>query len=253
MSQPDAASLDRIESALRLPPAPGVFGDDEIEGLPEAVQAYLRWAIAPGTPLARAADLTMRGRLKLGPWVPFTATETLAPHEGFVWPARAMGVIVGSDHCIDGVSVMDWRVLGRWSVVHAEGPDVSRSASNRGAAEAVWVPTALLPRFGVVWEAFDGSHLCARFTMGEHPVELHLHVEPGTGRLLRFHLERWGDPDGTGTWHRIPFGGDATGWATFGGVTVPSAGRIGWWYGGPAFTTDGEFFRYELTDLRLVR
>jgi len=247
------APISELESRILLPPAAGAFGDDEIAGLPAAVQRYLRWAIAPGAPLARAAHLTMRGRLKIGRWVPFRATETLAPHEGFVWPARALGVIAGSDHCVDGAGAMDWKVLGRWSIVHADGPDVSRSASNRGAAEAAWVPTALLPRFGVRWEAVDESHLCARYAMGAHPIELHLHTEPGSGRLLRFHLDRWGDPDESGTWRPVPFGGDVTGWATFDGVTVPGTGRVGWWYGTPRFTTEGEFFRYELTDLELVR
>jgi hypothetical protein len=164
-----------------------------------------------------------------------------------------MGVLVGSDCCIGGAAVMDWRVFGRWSVVHAEGPDVSRSAANRGAAEAVWVPTALLPRFGVEWGTVDSSHLCARLAMGEHRVDLLLHVDPDTGRLLRFWLDRWGDPDESGTWRLIPFGGDVTGWSTFDGVSVPSAGRVGWWYGTPRFTPDGEFFRYRLTDLELVR
>ena len=45
--------------------------------------------------------------------------------------------------------------------------------------------------------------------------ELHLHVDPGTGRLLRFHLDRWGDPDDSGTWGPVPFGGDVTGWSSF--------------------------------------
>ena len=35
------------------------------------------------------------------------------------------------------------------------------------------------------------------------------------------------------------------------GVTVPTAGRIGWFPDTDAFTT-GEFFRYRITDLDLV-
>ena len=39
-----------------------------------------------------------------------------------------------------------------------------------------------------------------------------------------------------------------TGYRTFGGLTVPSAGRIGWFYGTDRWS-EGEFFRFQLTDL----
>lgn len=245
--------LEHLRSGLRLPAAPGEFDDGETAGLPEPVRRHLRWAIAPGTALAQAADLTMSGTIRIGRWVPFRAEETIAPHVGFVWPARAMGAMAGSDRFVDGAGAMDWRLFGRWPVLSSEGPDVSRSAAHRGAAEGMWVPTALLPRFGVEWRALDESHLCASTAMGEHHLDLHLHVDPATGRLLRFHVERWGDPDQTDTWRLLPFGGDVTGWATFDGVTVASAARLGWWYGSRRFWSDGEFFRYRLLDLRLVR
>jgi hypothetical protein len=82
-----------------------VFSEAELEGLPDPVRRYLGAAIAPGTPLATSAWLRMRGQIKVGRWLPFRARETLDPHHGFTWTARA--------------------------------------------AEAIWVPTALLPRFGV--------------------------------------------------------------------------------------------------------
>jgi hypothetical protein len=250
--EPMALTLGRLDAQLCIPPADGAFTADEVAGLPAPVQRYLRWAIAPGTRLAQAAHLQMEGRVKIGRWLPFRAEELLAPHAGFVWPARTLG-LAGSDRCVDGHGALDWKLFGRVPVIHAEGPDVSRSAANRGAAEAIWVPTALLPRFGVEWDAVDHSHLVARYAMGGHPVEQHLHVDPGTGRLLRFHLDRWGDPDESGTWRPVSFGGDATAWSSFEGVSVPSAGRVGWYYGTPDFLPRGEFFRYEITGLRLVR
>ena len=64
-------------------------------------------------------------------------------------------------------------------------------------------------------------------------------------------FERWGDPDETGTWGPHPFGLDVTGDATFDGVTIPSAGRVGWFHGTNRWA-DGEFFRFEITEPRLV-
>ena len=39
-----------------------------------------------------------------------------------------------------------------------------------------------------------------------------------------------------------------TGYRTFRGLTVPSAGRVGWFYGTDRWSK-GEFFRFQLTDL----
>ena len=71
------------------------------------------------------------------------------------------------------------------------------------------------------------------------------------GRLLWFAFDRWGDPDNTSTWGWHPFGGQVTGWRTFDGLTIPAAGRVGWFYGTDRWPA-GEFFRYQITDLQPV-
>jgi hypothetical protein len=60
---------------------------------------------------------------------------------------------------------------GSWliPVVQTEGHDVSRSAAAGAGAEAVWVPTALLPRYGVNWTAEDVTHVAARYTVDKIP------------------------------------------------------------------------------------
>lgn len=146
---------------------------------------------------------------------------------------------------------MDWKLAGLITVAHEDGPDVSQSAAGRGGAEAIWIPTALLPRFGVTWSATDDAHIAARFRLGTTPVEISLALDPH-GRIRSMVFDRWGDPDrsGTWTWHR--FGGDITGYRCFEGLAVPSAGHLGWHFGTERWTS-GEFFRYELTSLHTVR
>jgi hypothetical protein len=149
-----------IEARLAEPAAAGSFTRDELEGVPELARRFLLAAIAPGTPLAVSARLGMRGSIKLGGrWLTFRAREVLSPHRGFAWAARLGGVMVGSDRYSDGRGAMNWSLLGLIPVVRADGGDVSRSAAGRGSGEAVWVPTALLPRFGVTWTVADDLHL----------------------------------------------------------------------------------------------
>jgi hypothetical protein len=105
---------------LRGDPSDKVFSSAELEGLPEPVRRYLRTAIVPGTPLAECARLRMRGRIKVGRWQPFSAREVLNPHEGFIWSARAAGVIAGSDLYFDGAGAMNWKLAGMVTVAHAD-------------------------------------------------------------------------------------------------------------------------------------
>lgn len=238
------------ERRVVQPAEPGAFSTGELDGLPAPVSRHLTAAVAPGTPLARTARLRMRGRIRIGAWLPFRAHEVISPHTGFVWSARAAGVISGSDRYVDGAGVADWRLAGLVPVMHADGPDVTRSAAGRAGGEAVWVPTALLPRFGVAWTAESDRRISARFTVGAVPIEIHLLLD-ALGRAASFTFARWGDPDGSGDWGWYPFGGDVTEHRKFGGLTVPAAGRIGWFPGSVGWTT-GEFFRYRITDLRLV-
>jgi hypothetical protein len=139
---------------------------------------------------------------------------------------------------------MRWRLAGLVTVAAGEGPDVSRSAAGRAGAEGIWLPTALLPRFGVRWTAPADDRVTAAFAVGETPVALDLRLDPA-GRIVSLAFDRWGDPDDRGSfgWHR--FGGRITGYAGFGGLTIPAQGRLGW---------DGdEFFRYRVTGLEPSR
>jgi hypothetical protein len=239
--------LAEWERRLSRAPA-GRFSEADIQGLPTAVQRHLIMAIRPGTPIIEAVALRMRGSIKVGRWLPFRARQLLNPHAGFIWAARAAGLIVGSDRYLDGVGGMDWRLGGLVTVAHAEGPDVSRSAAGRGGAEAVWVPTALLPRFGVAWSAADETHISARYTLGVTPIEIRYTLDR-LSRIQSLVFDRWGDPSNKGTFDWYPFGGEITGYRTFHGLSLPSAGSFGWHFGTDRWP-EGEFFRYRVTSLR---
>ena len=240
---------DRVERAL-VRPSLGQVIDSEFDELLGPVRRYLDTAIAPNTPLAQSAWVEMKGQIKVGRWLPFRAVELLTPHVGFVWAARAAGLISGYDLFIDGCGEMKWKLGGLVSVMAATGPDVSRSAAERAGAEAVWVPTSLLPRFGVDWKAEDERQITARFLAGEYPLEVHY-------RLNRDNLvesvvfQRWGDPDGTGVFGRHAFGGEFHSHSTHDGVTIPTSGSLGWHYGTDRWS-DGQFFRFRISTLKLV-
>jgi hypothetical protein len=241
-------TLADLEARLLRPAGPDRFDPAELDGLPEPVRRHLGLAIAPGTPLHTAARLRMRGSIKVGRWLPFRARQVLSPHQGFVWAARAAWLIAGSDRYLDGAGALEWKLAGLVTVAHAEGADVARSAAGRAGAEGIWLPTALLPRFGIRWAAPASDRATAAFSVGETPLELELRLD-AAGRVVSLAFDRWGDPGGDGAfgWHR--FGGEVTGYASFGGLTIPSAGRLGWFWGTDRWD-EGEFFRHRITDLQ---
>lgn len=157
---------------------------------------------------------------------------------------------MGSDRYVDGQGAMDWKLFGLVRVIHAEGPDVSRSSAGRAGDKAVWVPTALLPRFGVTWSATDAHHITASYRADETELELHYTLDY-EARVRSIALDRWRDADDTGTSGFYRFGHETTRYSAFDGVTIPSAGRAGWFHGTDRWS-NGEFFRYEMIDFHLV-
>jgi hypothetical protein len=241
---------DELERRLqRAAPVPA-FDPSSWDGLGEPVGRYLRAAIAEGTPLCSGARLRMHGSIRLGRWLPFRAEQILAPRAGTVWSARVAGVISGSDQYLDGSGAMDWRLFGRVPVMSASGDDVTRSAAGRVAGESIWVPTALLADGIGALRSLDDDKVGVRLVVGAETIGV-THRIAEDGRILTSEFQRWGDPDRTGSfgWHR--FGVEATGWRSFGGVTIPHEGRAGWHIGTSRWST-GEFFRFAIDRYALI-
>src|SRR5690348_12223712 len=66
-----------------------------------------------------------------------------------------------------------------------------------------------------------------------------------SGRAAEIRVNRWGDPGGE-PFGRYPFGVRVEAERRFGGVTIPSVFRAGWWWGTER-QHEGEFFRAEIT------
>lgn len=224
-------------------PTGRTFDPATLAGLPDAARRYLRHAIAPGTPLAGAVRIRMRGRIRLRGWLPFTGEEVVVWDRGLIWTAtvRMFGLpISGSDRYVDGGGSQRWKLLGLIPVMSASGPDITRSTIGRVAAEAVWMPSVLAGD-NVSWNEIDASRAQARFTYAGEEIAYTLEIEE-SGRLRSISLKRWGDPD-KGGFRYETFGGIVEEEETFDGYTIPTRLRLGWFFGTDRFEPEGEFFR----------
>ena len=243
-------SLDALwDSAI---PTELVFNSDKLAHLP-AAKLYLEHAIAPGTKIASAVRLKMHGEIKLKKWIPFTAEQVICWEHGLIWTATAWMngflPIVGSDCIIDGIGGMQWKLLGLFPVMTASGTDLTRSAIGRLQAESVWLPSVF---YGddVSWTSTElsdlDSNLHSSFVVQGDRAELDFTMDR-SGRLKTTKLPRWGNPEGA-EFHYVDFGGILEEEGTFGGYTIPTRLRAGWYFGSKRFESEGEFFRATIDD-----
>jgi hypothetical protein len=243
-----ALALDELWEST--PPGERVFAPDQLVGLPEPARRYLEHAIGSGTRLASAVRLRMHGEIKLKRWFPFFAEQVIRSDGAMMWRARVRmyGMpIRGFDRLVDGQAEMRWKLFGLIPFVRAAGPDITRSAAGRVAAESVWLPSRLC-HDDVSWTAQDSSHARASFTVLGERVEIAFAVDD-TGGLQSLMLKRWGNPAG-GAFGYADFGGVVEDEGTFDGYTIPTRLRIGWHFGGAGFESGGEFFRVTIDDAR---
>ena len=243
-------SLDALWDSAT--PTELVFNSDKLAHLP-AAKLYLEHAIAPGTKIASAVRLKMHGEIKLKKWIPITAEQVICWEHGLIWSATAWMngflPIVGSDCIIDGIGGMQWKLLGLFPVMTASGTDLTRSAIGRLQAESVWLPSVF---YGddVSWTSTElsdlDSNLHSSFVVQGDRAELDFTMDR-SGRLKTTKLPRWGNPEGA-EFHYVDFGGILEEEGTFGGYTIPTRLRAGWYFGSKRFESEGEFFRATIDD-----
>lgn len=230
---------------LGRPTDPGVFDPSEIGDLPDAARRWVTHAIPAGTPLSQSVELTMHGRIRIGKWRSFTATQIIKPGDGYIWAATThiAGLpITGYDRYSEGSGQMRWRLIGAIPIVSADGPDVTRSAAGRLASEIVIAPTAF--RAATWTPGGDANTAVATSYIGHHTQQVILRVHPDGG-VRDVMLQRWGNPAGS-PFGLYRFGVSVEREAVFDGVTIPSVIRAGWFWGTDR-QDEGEFFRATIT------
>jgi hypothetical protein len=107
--------------------------------------------------------------------------------------------------------------------------ELREGALQRYLAESVWVPTALLPRPGLVWTAIDDSHARATLTDGATTVSLDFAFAP-TGEITEtFSPGRLRAVSGEkGRYERRPWGGRYRRYEDRGGIRVPREAEVYW-------------------------
>ncbi len=214
----------------------GTVTFSDLEQLPAPVARYFRWALKEGQPLIRSARLVQQGQFRArqadGGWSPFDATQVFsACPPGFVWDASIrmapLMTVRVRDAYVAGHGAMQGRVLSLVSMIdQRDKPELDAAALQRHLAEAVWFPTALLPREGLTWSALDDNQALATLT------------DRGTTISLEFRFDETGAVTGVftpgrhravgGTYELTPWTGHWRNYAERDGMRIPIEGEAEW-------------------------
>jgi hypothetical protein len=246
--------LAQIWEILESEPGPGrAFSAEMVADLPDAARRYFLHAIRPGTPLASRLHWRYSGTLKPAPqlpWMPIRAEQIVTKERGFAWKAVARKgplLITVADHYLEWDARMRVNLFGLIPVVNASDPDLARSALGRLLVESVALPTSILPGPNIRIEGLDASRFRAIVSLHGETTPITVTVDD-EGRVQDMSMPRWGNLTDDGSFRYIPYGAIAEEERTFGGYTIPSRLRVGWWYGTDRYL---EVVRLRLDEARL--
>ena len=226
----------------------GTFDPEMLaERVPPTALRYLIHAIRPGATVARRAEITFHGFVRLKPrlpWLSFRGRETIEAGRSFQVRARALLgplPVITQDGYDQGIATAHVRLFGLIPVMSRYGADIARSGRSRLVVESTWLPSSFLPDFGAHWSE-AGNLLQLSMPIDHEEVRVRMHLE-SDGLLRELSLERWSDLTDDGRYAWIPFAAHTEAERTFGDYTVPSRLRASWWAG---TDREFEFFRTEV-------
>jgi hypothetical protein len=209
------------------------YSRDDLIGLPAPVVRYLEFALTPGQPIVRHTRLRQVGEFAMQPdsWKPFTAVQDFsAAPPGFLWDARirispAIPVFVRDGYCA-GEGAMFGALSAVVPVVNEHGT-VSMASGEllRYLAEAVFFPTAFLPRDGVSWSPIDEN--TARVTLVDAETMVSCDVNFGEhGEIMGISAMRRGAPNRKSELTR--WSGRFGDYRRVNGMMIPMSGEVEW-------------------------
>jgi hypothetical protein len=166
----------------------------------------------------------------------------VAVHDQLSYPETYLSSRTGYDRLGSGAGEMRWRLLRLIPVLNESGSDVTRSACGRLAGEIALIPAAY--RHAARSRGKHAGTAIATWQFGDGTEAAELRIARN-GRLAEVRVNRWGNPGGA-PFGRYPSGVRVEAESRFGGITIPSVLRAGWWRDTDR-QHEGEFFRAEIT------
>jgi hypothetical protein len=245
------AEIDQIVNAGRQSPT-YVITEEHLVHLPEPVRQYLRAVGIVGKRNIRTVHLRQKGlfRRKEGErWLSFTAEQYFTTDPpAFVWEARIRFLPLLSFSVIDmfanGHGKLQAKLLSRFKVADASGPETDQGELLRYLAECALFPTVFLSPY-LEWESIDERTAKVTLRLSGLNVSALLHFDEES-RLCRVTAHRY-YIEKSGGFSLREWSGQFSQYQSIAGILIPARASVSW----RLESGDFEYFRGETTEIEL--
>jgi len=141
------------------------FSFNDLEGLPEPVQRYFKYALRDGQEYIKFVRLKQIGEFRMKenqPWMSIKAEQYFTTEDpAFIWRVKSTVApfiwIEGRDMYYQGKGNMLIKLLSTITAADATGSEMDISSLIRFLSETPWFPTALLPSDYIEWKEIDSN------------------------------------------------------------------------------------------------
>lgn len=221
-------------NAAALTSEPHTVSFNGFDALPVPVARYFRATLKEGQPFIRTSRIQQQGEFWMkGKWIPFTSEQYFsAAPPGMVWDAdMQMNPLLNvrvRDAYVAGQGSMQGKLLALMPVVNEQGgAELKAGALLRYLAEAVWLPTALLPSDHLQWSAIDETRALATLTDAGLSVSLEFRFNDA-GEITSFYTpgRYYREDDGRNVLQ--PWAGYHRMYEERSGMRIPLEGGVEW-------------------------
>lgn len=226
-----------------------IVTEQDLEGLPEPVQKWLKQANIVGREKTFAVRLRQKGLIRTTekqPWMLAQAEQYFTvDRPGFVWKVRVKVnlflFLVSRDKYFEGKGNMLIKLLAFINVVNARGKEIDQGTMLRYLGEIVWFPSAALSDY-IEWQAIDDYSARATMTYGGITAQTVFSFDE-SGDVVGFSCKRYMTRNRR--YSLEDYSAKLEAHKTFEGIRIPAKGEVGWKLESGDFT----YYKLEITDL----
>lgn len=228
------------------------FSFNDLEGLPEPVQRYFKYALKDGQEHIKFVRLKQVGKFRMKEnqsWMPIKAEQYFTTEDpAFIWRVKLAMVpfiwIKGRDMYYQGRGNMLIELLSTITVADSAGSEMEISSLIRFLSEAPWFPTALLLGDYLEWKEINsnsaqvvikdkGYTASGIFTFNEK------------GEIIKFVTnDRYMEVDGK--YFKEQWGGYYRNYQEINGRKIPTEAEVEW----NLYDRDLQYVKLKITDIQ---
>jgi uncharacterized protein DUF6544 len=204
-----------------------------LKSVPPPVARFLSRSLTAGQPLIDTLRVEQTGEFRVGEsWQRFQATQRFSVEPaGFVWDARIAMMpllpVLVRDSYVAGSAAMRGEIGGVYPIVNqSQRRELDAGALQRFLAEAVWFPTALLPRESLKWTPIDDHRARATLTDKHTTVSLEFRFNDAGEATEIFAPDRYAENHGR--YEPKPWIVRCSEYETHAGMRIPVQCEVAW-------------------------